>query len=140
VTSGPRQLALEAQKGSTMTKPDEPWVQLGITEDQWNQRQAHIASLDLSHNPPIAIQPEPTPSPTGRKPRSDKGTKRSVPEKPTPPATAPSTVPVASDAWEKQHLRLVEKFHAKRAKLVEARIEYDKALAAVNLHQDQDAL
>ena len=90
-------------------QPAEPWEQLGISEEDWNQRQAKVSAL-TAHPAyaPLEIpdvtdeflkqaamrHPELTPpAPQRRKPRSDKGVRRGpkAPGEPEAAATVETT-------------------------------------------------
>ena len=119
------------------SKPDEPWIQLGITEEQWHKREAKaqtaaegrpseigIADLggdvdlidgqdDAAHPQQIATS---TPEIRTRKQRSDKGKPKAVKQ------AAPT-----ADLNKRKHLALLEKYYA----LLDKRDALDASLEQV---------
>ena len=80
--------------------PAPPWEQLGITDEEFNDKQRKVSALahDISQEfgDPVSL-PEPTPSApptTTRKPRSDKGVQRG-PKAPGEPEAAATTETVS---------------------------------------------
>jgi hypothetical protein len=130
--SGPRELARyraemidpttnTERKGKQMTRePDAPWVQLGITVEEWNERQRILAET-LAATP--TAQPD---APAGRKTRSDAGKPR-----PVKPVAA---VQPTNDAAKRKHLALVEKYYGllDKKKAIESAI--DEVVAEINAH------
>jgi hypothetical protein len=101
-------------------EPEAPWVQLGSTEEEWNEKQRKLAEK-LAATP--TAQPD---APAGRKTRSDAGKPR-----PVKPVAA---VQPTNDAAKRKHLALVEKYYGllDKKKAIESAI--DEVVAEINAH------